>query len=193
MRFAGPCCASLARIRPLARSKFELRSAQGCCKFDLRVVIRIGAPGKSRTCNRLIRSQVLYPLSHGRSARNIAQNPLSANPNTHPILDPKGGKCLNPAVIVLQIAISTIEDRYRIIFEWLYSLLSAPLGTYLIILTGFLFAAIMSLTWAIRAFQNRRGHWTGRVGFSIAFIVLTSFVVWLALNHFATYQSIPTP
>ena len=31
-----------------------------------RVVDTIGAPDRSRTCNLLIRSQVLYPLSYGR-------------------------------------------------------------------------------------------------------------------------------
>ena len=33
----------------------------------LGVIDAIGAPDRSRTCNLLIRSQVLYPLSYGRN------------------------------------------------------------------------------------------------------------------------------
>jgi hypothetical protein len=45
---------------------------------------RVSAPGRTRTCNLLIRSQVLYPLSYGRVLYRRESLPGESNRPGHP-------------------------------------------------------------------------------------------------------------
>jgi hypothetical protein len=57
-------------IRPCANLGWGLRALSTSMNVSMRVVVaRCGAPGETRTPSLLIRSQMLYPLSYGRSAR----------------------------------------------------------------------------------------------------------------------------
>ncbi len=62
-----------AALRPEAgaqRTTVRMHAARNQQKRPLKGVCLVGAPGGIRTPNLLIRSQMLYPLSYGRSVRN---------------------------------------------------------------------------------------------------------------------------
>jgi hypothetical protein len=66
-------------LRELVRHRAKLTALPSHCKAEVRAVlakcgiqVSFGAPGGTRTPNLLIRSQMLYPLSYGRSPRRPA-------------------------------------------------------------------------------------------------------------------------
>jgi hypothetical protein len=65
--------------------------ADGEHRKNLEIADFIGDPGRIRTCDPLIRNQVLYPLSYGANEPCRALNDGAVPPSTHSQFDPTAG------------------------------------------------------------------------------------------------------
>ena len=85
-----------------------------------------GAPGTIRTCNLLIRSQMLYPLSYGRlSVQESSRRPPAAAPQGYQRLRTSSAQPVMPSTMTLTPASSAIQPD-QVPKAWWVSLASTP-------------------------------------------------------------------